>query len=253
MSYNIAYGGVDNNGSRIEHIINVVNDANPDFLAIQEAHDFEKNNFERLKKISSETNLPYFEFSEGALYNDGERYPVASFSKSPIKHIYTFDDSAFAHAGLVTTVDSPVGELTLCNVHLHNRSEDERLRSIKTVLDYLSKFEKNIILGDHNALSRGDNYSDLSAEEFTYYELDRFEVADLLNNSHVDTALHLEKNNIGTHPTIGMGHPISKTPIRIDYIFATKPLTTHLKYKAVIKTETAEIASDHYPLTLILE
>lgn len=252
MTYNIASGGIDNNGSRIEHIIKIINDENPDFLAIQEAVNFEKNDFALLRRISSETNLPYFEFSEGQVYEDGNRYHVASLSKTPVKDLNTFPDTPFTHAGLVTTIDSPVGELTLCNIHLHSSSEDERLKGVDAILEYLSKFEKSIILGDHNALSRTDQYDDITTDEFTHYDLHRFEVTDLFNENFVDTACFLHKDDMRTHPTVGMGHPITKTPVRIDYIFVTEPLVSNLKDTTVIKTETADIASDHYPVTLTL-
>ncbi len=252
MTYNIASGGIDTNGSRIEHITKIINDENPDFLAIQEAVNFEKNDFALLKIISSETNLPYFEFSEGQVYEDGNRYHVASLSKSPVKDLNTFSDTPFTHAGLVTTVDSIAGKLTLCNIHLHSRSEDERLKGANAILENLSKFEKIIILGDHNALSRIDQYDDTTTDEFTHYDLHRFEVTDLFNENFIDTARFLQKNDMRTHPTVGMGHPISKTPVRIDYIFVTEPLVVNLKDITVIKTETAEIASDHYPVTLTL-
>lgn len=252
MTFNIASGGIDSNGSRTEHIIKVINDANPDFLAIQEADNFDENDFKLLKRISSEIYLPYFEFSQGELYEDSCRHHVVSFSKTPIKNMYTFPDSPFTHAGLTTTIDSPMGELTLCNVHLHSHSEDVRLIEARVVLEHLSKFEKNIILGDCNTVSQSDHYENLSAEEFTHYDLNHFEVTDLLNNSHVDAACHLKKSDMRTHPTIGMGHPISKTPIRIDYVFVTKTLEKHLIDTSVIKTDISEIASDHYPITLTL-
>ena len=253
MTYNIASGGIDSKGSRIEYIIEVIKDANPDFLAIQEADNFDENDFKLSKKISSEIGLPYFVLSEGTLYDDGHCHHVVSFSKTPIKNIYAFPDLPFAHAGLCTTIDSPMGKLTLCNVHLHSTSETKRLIGVRAVIDYETKYKKGVILGDCNALSRRDHYDDLSAKEFTHYDLDHFDVTDTFSKNYVDSALHLKKDDMRTHPTIGVGHPISKTPIRIDYIFVTKPLATHLKDTRVIKTKTSEIASDHYPVTLTLE
>jgi len=252
MTYNIASGGIDSNGSRVEQIIKVINDENPDFLAIQEADNFEKDDFALLKRISTETNLPYFELSHGQEYEDGVSYHVVSLCKTPIKNPDVFIDAPFSHAGLATTIDSPVGEITLCNIHLHTRCEDHRLKAMNTVLEYLSKFEKCIILGDYNALSRTDQYDDLTTNEFTHYDLHRFEATDLFNEHFVDTARFLQKNSMRTHPTIGMGHPISKTPVRIDYIFVTDPLVSNLKDTRVIKTSTTEIASDHYPVELTL-
>ncbi len=253
MTYNILTGGMDSGASRIEEIIDVINKVKPDFLAIQEANNFEKNDGQLLKRISEETNLPHYAFSQYISDDDTEHYSVANFSTHLIKNEYSFPESSFSHAVLTTTIDSPIGEITLCNVHLNTNSEDKRLKEVDMVLNYLSKFEKNIVLGDFNALSRSDHYIDLSKEEFTHYDLNRFEVTDLLNKNHVDTALCLNKNNMRTHPTIGIGHPISKNPIRIDYMFVSQSLVNHLKDTALIKTSAAEIASDHYPIILTLE
>jgi hypothetical protein len=43
MTYNILHGGIDSNGSRIEYIIDIIKEEIPDFVAIQEAHKFDKN------------------------------------------------------------------------------------------------------------------------------------------------------------------------------------------------------------------
>jgi len=55
-----------------------------------------------------------------------------------------------------------------------------------------------------------------------------------------------------THPTEGIGDSISKTQIRIDYIFTNKALIDYVKKIEVIKTKRVEIASDHYPVTATL-
>jgi len=262
MTFNIFRGGIDANGSRIEHIINVVNSVNPDFLALQEANNFDKNDYALLKRISAETNLPHYALSQGSLDEDGkrpcvtgvpgERSHVASLSRYPLRNIHTFLGSSFQCAALSVVVDSPLGELSLCNVHLHAHSEDERLKEIGVVLDYQSKFEKNIILGDCNALSRSDTYGSLSAKEFTYYDLTRFDATDMLNKDHIDSSAHLGVTDRSTHPTHGCPHPLSKSAIRVDYIWVTPSLSCSMQAAAVIKTPDSEIASDHHPLTLTL-
>lgn len=243
MTYNILGGGIDDKGSRIEYIIGVIKGANPDFVAIQEASNFAKNDKELLKRLSRETKLPHYALS---------RDHVASLSRYPLREEHQFPGSLFKYAALSVVIDSPLGELSLCNVHLDSHSRNGRLREATAVLRYQSKYKKYIILGDFNALSRSDNYGDLSAQEFTYYDLARFEATDMFNMDHVDAALHLNVKNRSTHPTVGVGHPISKSSIRIDYIFVAPSLSAHLKNATVIKTQTAEKASDHYPVVITL-
>ena len=252
MTYNIMNGGVDSNGSRIEYIIDIIKKENPDFVAIQEASNFDTNENELLKRVSNETKLPYYALSQGTLAGDQKRYYVVSLSRYPLHEEYLFPCSTFQCAPLSVVIDSPLGKLSICNIHLHARSEDERVREAEVILNYQSKYNKHIILGDFNLLSRSDNYGDLSAREFTHYDLVRFEATDIFNMYHTDAIAHINVNDRSTHPTIGVTHKISKTPIRVDYVFLTPSLSTHIKNAKIIKTPTAEKASDHYPVVVTL-
>lgn len=252
MTYNVLDGGVDSNGSRINYIIDTIKKEKPDFVAIQEAHNFDKNENELLRRVSNETKLPFYALSQGALEDDQERSHVVSLSRYPLQEEYLFPDSTFKYAALSVVIDSPLGKLSICNVHLHAHSEDERVSEAEVVLGYQSKYNKHIILGDFNSLSRSDNYGDLSAREFTHYDLARFEVTDIFNMYLTDAIAHINANNRNTHPTIGVTHRISKTPVRIDYVFLTPSLSTHIKNARIIKTPTAEKASDHYPVVVTL-
>jgi exodeoxyribonuclease-3 len=252
MTYNIWQGGIDSNRSRIEYIIDIIKKEAPDFVAIQEVSNFNANENELLKRISNETKLPYYALSQGTSADDHKYYYVASLSRYSLQEEYLFPDFTFQCAPLSMVIDSPFGKLSICNIHLHARLEDERVREAGVVLNYQSKYYKHIILGDFNSLSRLDNYDDLSTYEFTHYDLFRFEVMDLFNMSHIDAAAHLNVNDRRTHPTLGVGHKISKTPIRVDYVFLTPSLTTHIKDVRIIKTQTAEKASDHYPVVVTL-
>jgi len=147
MTSNILEGGIDDKGSRIEYIIDVIKEVNPDFLALQEANNFDKNNNELLKRVSNEIKLPHYTLSQGALYDDQRRYHVVSLSRYPMREERTFQDPLFQSAALSVVIDSPLGELSLCNVHLHAHSEDERLKELAVILKYQSKHKNHIILG----------------------------------------------------------------------------------------------------------
>jgi len=253
MSYNILYGGIDEKGSRIEKIIDVINGVKPDFLALQEANHFDESDHALLRRISDETNLPYFALSQGGLYEGKEHFHVASLSRTPLRNLHTFIGSSFQSAALSVVIDSPLGELSLCNVHLHAFSEDERLKEIGVVESHQSKFKLGVVLGDCNAISRLDHYDDRSAKEFTQYDLTRFDSTDMfVNNGYIDSVAHLGIKDRSTHPTHGCKHALSKTDIRIDYIWVTSPLLPFIDVASVIKTPGSEIASDHHPVTLTL-
>ncbi len=211
MTNNILEGGLDNKGARIEKIIDVIKEANPDFVALQEANSFDENDNELLKTVSNETNLPHYALSPGALYKDRKRYHVASLSRYPLREEHTFPKSQFQSAALSVAIDSPLGEISLCNVHLHDSSEAERLKEIEIIIKYQSKHKNHVILGDLNAISRSDNYRNLSSEEFTHYDLTRFDVTDMLSRNYVDVVSHIKVSANSTHPTVGVSHPISKS------------------------------------------
>lgn len=259
MTFNILDGGISGNESRIEHIIKVINDERPDFLALQEANHFDKNNNALLKRVSRETELSHYALSQGSPNKEEDPYHVASLSRYPLLHVEEFLSSSFQSAALSVTIKSPLlGELSLCNVHLHSSSEVQRIEEISQILNHQSKFPNHIILGDHNALSASDFSNGLSADhlaagEFTNYDLTRFDLTDLLRDKgYVDSIAHLDVQNRHTHPTSGCPHPISKTPIRIDYIWGTPSLRPLMQEAAVIRTLSAKKASDHYPVTLTL-
>ena len=252
LTNNILEGGVDTKGSRIEKIIDVIKEANPDFVALQEANNFDKNDNELLKTVSNETNLPHYALSPGALYKDQKRYHVASLSRYPLRQEHTFPESRFQSAALSVVIDSPLGEISLCNVHLHDSSEVERLKEIEVIIKHQSKHKNHIILGDFNAISRSDDCHNLPSEESTRYNLTHFDVTDMLNRDYVDVVSHLNVSDNGTHPTVGVCHPISKNPIRIDYIFVNQSLVSNIKNGAIIKSKASDVASDHYPVVVTL-
>lgn len=253
MTYNVLDGGFDiKNGSRLDKIINVIKNENPDFLALQETDNFEKNGSEILKRFSEELFLPYYSYASGEAVPGGGRYHVASLSRCPIIDSHTFSGNIFGGAALSTLVETALGEISFCNIHLNAYSEDHRMDELTVVLEYQSKFEKQIILGDHNALSESDDYGDMSTYEFTHCDLHRSKVIKALEKSYIDTSFYLKTNEMRTHPTEGVEDPISKTQVRIDYIFTKKTLIDYVKKVEVIKTKSTEIASDHYPVTATL-
>jgi len=248
MTFNIWEGGIDEPGSRIDSIVDVIKEANPDFLALQEANNFDKDSNALLKKISSDIALPYYALSQGALQKSGKRYHVVVLSRYPLREEHRFSDFLFHCAALSVVIDSPLGEISICNLHLHAFSENIRLNELKVILKYQSQYKNHMLLGDFNSLSHKDEYDTKTLEVEN-----RFDVTDILNKSYTDVASHLALGNRSTHPTPSNIDPTITKPIRIDYIFLTPSLTAHIKNPTVIKTTISEKASDHYPITLTLE
>ena len=250
MTFNILLGGIDENGSRIESITKVINDASPDFVALQEANNFNKDNDKLLKEVSQNIGLQYYALSPGSTL-DGEQFNVASFSRYPFKEKHLFYGPQFQCAGLFTAIGSPLGELSICNVHLNlekGHSEDKRLKELEVILKHLSGYKNQILLGDFNSISLDDNY-DPETLEVEH----RFDVTNILKRDYVDTALYLGLDNRISYPTASNKNPDYTMPIRVDYIFVTPSLASNIKDVTVIKTWTSEQASDHYPIIATIE
>lgn len=246
MSFNVLEGGIDEEGSRIEYIKEVIKEVSPDFLALQETNKFDEDNNTLLEEVSGDIGLPHYALSPPGLpHKNGKQYHVVSLSRYPLKNIHMFPDQPFQNGALLTLVDSPLGELAVCNVHLDAYSEDKRLKELKSILQYVSKHTNQILLGDFNSISSDDNY-DIETLEVEA----RFDVIEILKRNYVDIAFHLELDDRTTHPAPPNTDPDFTKPIRIDYIFVSPSLAPRIKDAAVIKTSTSERASDHYPIVV---
>lgn len=251
MTFNILFGGIDENGSRIDLIKEVIKEASPDFLGLQEALNFEKDNDQLLKELSQHTGLQYYALSPGRTLEDGKQYHVASFSRYPIKEEYLFSGPQFQCAALFTVIDSPIGELSICNILMEYPvknfpeeagSEDKRLRELEIILGHISRYKNLILLGDFNSISLDDKY-DLETLDVE----PRFDVTSKLARTYVDVASYFTLEDRITYPTPVNKNPSYTMPLRTDYIFASPSLASRVKDATVIKTPISDQASDHYP------
>ena len=248
MTFNILRGGIDEYGSRIDFIKDVIKEASPDFLALQEANDFEKDKNRLLRGVSRNIKLQYYALSSGSMLEDGRQYHAVSLSRYPIKKKYKFSGPSFQCAALFSLIDSPFGELAICNIHLNVDSEDERLRELEIILEYMAVYKNKILLGDFNSITLDDDY-DLETLEVEA----RFDVTNILKRDYVDVASYLTLDNRSTCPTPSNRNPAYTKPMRIDYIFVSPTLTPRIKAATVIKTPISDQASDHYPFILTIE
>ncbi|OGK18125.1 hypothetical protein A3G67_01605 [Candidatus Roizmanbacteria bacterium RIFCSPLOWO2_12_FULL_40_12] len=251
LSYNIWNGGPE----RIPLILKVIKEQSPDFLAIQEANTFFDNDNKILKQFSLELNLPYYDISRS-----NENYHVASFSKIPFKKVNKLPN--FRNACLETITETDLGELSICNTHLHPFFEEKALVEIKKVIEVQRNHKNNIILGDLNSLSPEDNYSisiidqlnEVLSKKFTDKGKIRYKViSSLLSNNYIDVAVQLQKNKINTVPTKINFDPAHMALLRLDDIFVSELLASRLKSFDVIKSEDSDQASDHFPVTATLQ
>jgi len=251
MTFNILTGGIDEDGSRIDLVKEAIIEASPDFVALQEANDFEKDDSKLLRELSQYIGLQYYALSPGAIYENGKQYHVASLSRYPLKKTYLFSGPSFQCAALFAVIDSPLGELSICNMHLHwgrVHAEEVRLKELEIILRHMSKHKNQILLGDFNSVS-SDDYHDVERLEIE----PRFDVTNTVKQQYVDVASHLELDNRSTFPTPFHKRAVLIGPRRVDYIFVAASLAEHITGASVIKTQVTDRASDHYPFIVTIE
>ena len=248
MTYNILDGGVDRLGLIIEAITSV----GPDYLTINEANTFAADGNKVLKEVSSKIGLPYCDIALSGEYD----YHVAVFSKYPLETVQKIQP--LKRACIIATVKTDVGELSIASLHMNPYAEDLRREEIERVLSYQNKFEKRILMGDMNSLSWEDGYNpkmvqefnDIQKKKYTKNGKLRFDVISTMTGAgYNDSAVVLKKNNISTVPT-PMNEGAAHGDVRLDYIFVSRPLVSHLANYEVIKNEVTKKASDHYPVVV---
>jgi len=246
MTYNILTGGAAASpDSRIDQILSVITDAKPDVLALQEANNFDSNGM--MEKFAETLGLPYSFLAQGAVYEDGDRYNGAIFSRYPIGEVWTFPKTELQNAALSTLIETPLGPVSFCGIHLHAFSEDKRLPELKSILAHQSQFESQVLLGDFNAMCRGDTCNGAESEVEA-----RYDVMDRMQDVYVDAIRAAGREPIRSFPTgIAADHSF-EGPRRIDHIFVTPNLAERIVDAEVIHAGAAQTASDHFPVVAAL-
>lgn len=245
MSYNILCGGlpVAAGGPRLEDILAVVRAEAPDILALQEANRFAENGL--ATRIGQELGLPFHALTPGALYDDGERYSVVTFSRWPIRDVHRFGETEFQAGAVAVSVATPRGDIAVCNVHLHAFSEAARLKELALVLAHQMRPAAQIVLGDFNAISARDSYGSDESE----FEL-RFDVTQRMEQDFTDTFADVPEADRRSHPSPLVADHSRTISRRIDYVFTTHDLADRVISARVLRGERADRASDHYPLVV---
>lgn len=249
MTYNILNGGK----GRLELILQAIKQEAPDYLTINEANAFANNKI--LQQISKDIALPYSAIALSGEYD----YHVAVFSKYPFKEMHTLQP--LMRACLVALLDTELGLLSIASLHLTPYSEDLRHPEIDRIINFQKNYENRILMGDMNSLSKHDTYNPEMIKQFNKSQRKKFTthgqfrfdaIEKILSVGYYDTALPLGKNKEYTVPTVINKDP-SHAKMRLDYIFVSQPLLSHVTDHAVIKSDVTNKASDHYPVAVELQ
>ncbi|MEO6761725.1 MAG: endonuclease/exonuclease/phosphatase family protein [Candidatus Saccharimonadales bacterium] len=250
MTYNILDGG----GNRLDLIAKVINNAHPDIITINEANGFNEDNGQKLKRLSQKTGLPYYHLALSGEYD----YHVAVISKIPFKARQ--EVHPLMRAGIIVVVETEFGDVSICGTHLTPYSEAQRIPEIRLIIDSQKKYKNRVLMGDMNSLSSNDGYPSSMPEDFNESQLKKFtkdkilqfQVTNTINTAkYIDVAIKLRKQADKTAPT-SSNQDVTHASTRLDYIFVSTNLESHIASYQVIKDELTERASDHYPVLVEL-
>lgn len=252
MAYNILDGGKD----RLYSILEVIKVENPEFLIINEANGFEKNENKKLKQFSEEIGLPHFKLALSGEYD----YHTAIFSKHPFKEAKEI--KPLRNAGIFALIETELGEISIAGAHLTPYTEDLRLSEIDLVINQQSKSLNKIFMGDMNSLSIIDGYNEETIRGFNDAQLKKFTtdgkfrfdaISKITSLGYIDTAVIFSEQKTCTVPTKINQDEAHLTNLRVDYIFVSNSLKNKVKRYSVVKNALTEKASDHYPVVVELE
>ena len=261
MTYNTLFGGFDgSDNKRYKLLTEIIREANPDILMVQELKNYTQENSKMLFQFENEISMPGFVAT--APYT-GQH--TAVFIKSEIKPLsFEIDNIHFHHAAAILKVqvnglDKP---LTLISTHLNPLGPQLRIAEASYFINYASADVYTILAGDFNSVSPYDSEpNDISElqEHFRVRYLsmdgkttDRQVISKLHVAGFVDVAHHLNKDSETTVPVKGF-KGAEFMSFRSDYILTTKALAGKFKKYQVVKNSKTDYASDHYPLVAELE
>ncbi len=248
MTYNILVGAA----GREEAVLEVVRAVDPDVLFMQEIRDRDNAAY-----FAEALEMP-FRFSQS---NSRERN-LALLSRHPIVACEAHRPFPLLRSLLLATISLPGGgQLNLCGVHLGLIHDLWRAYEMRAILERIEAYEQgqpsrlSLIAGDFNAVAPGERVvyegAPLHHRLAFAVEFPRFPRRALLplqRAGYIDCFRTL-------HPHAdGFTIPTPSPKLRLDYIFANRPLAEHLcTCEVVTAPEIVHEASDHYPLIATFE
>ncbi len=246
--YNIFKGGE----KRIDDIFTVIREINADIIGMLEAVSWQKNNSQIKKNIQKSG----YKFYKLAIANS--KYNIAILSKIPV--YVRCIKNGFRHTLVqVLLKEGKYKGFCVFFVHLSPVSEEDRLKELEKVLEFVSKFPKSIIMGDFNSLSPHDTYNKEKLLSFfknnniTKFGKENlcFEVISKIESyGLIDAMIYLGKKfdySVPTPYNTDINHSMK---IRVDYGFLSKKIIKRLCKTELYKTNISNLASDHYPFFL---
>ncbi|AWC25211.1 Endonuclease/Exonuclease/phosphatase family protein [Aminobacter sp. MSH1] len=254
MTYNTLFGGFDgDNGQRFDLQVEIIRDADPDVLLVQEWKGYLADGAKRL--FEAERRLGRRALVAAARVTGQNTAILLKPGIEPIS--FEQDADHFHHAAAIAELRVPGLDkpLTAISVHLCPNGPHVRLREASYLVNHAIDDAYVIIGGDYNSVSPHDAEPALSELPARF----RARYAGEDGKADVRTLSSLEAagfNDIGFKlgghqmPTVpGAAFQGSEfVPFRCDYLLATAALADQASNYRVLHDDRAGQASDHYPI-----
>jgi endonuclease/exonuclease/phosphatase family metal-dependent hydrolase len=232
MSYNIENGG----GGRLDLLTDIIHRQQPDAVAVLEA-----NHMGTVEALADQLGM-YLVYGEA-----NSPFAIAWLSRLSIVQSRNHRLPVLSKTLLEVAIVWRGALVTLFATHLiHGRTQasaGQRVAEVQAILDVFrtQRTTSHILVGDFNAIHPADPLGEPPiGEPHGYFA--RKPIQLLLDAGYIDCYRQL-------HPTTpGYTYPAIHPWMRLDYIFATRPMTDHLYASDVDMGEHTQRASDHLPV-----
>lgn len=261
LSYNVLYG-LKEDSVNIERYVSLINDLQPDIVATQEMNGWKQKTLEDLAKRYGH---PY------ALQSKEEGFPVALTAKTPLVNFKKVTENMW-HSYIYAKVRG----IHIFVIHFSPFSFQKRLEEVTNIIAQAKEIPANepiLIMGDFNAVSASDSLQygpdmlksmqtsekkhdhirNLNNGKIDYSVLSKLEDA-----GFIDSYKLLNTTFTGSMPTYKDGNgnikeTASGTPKRIDFVWCNATAAKYVTKSVVLKNESTDIISDHYPMYVELD
>jgi endonuclease/exonuclease/phosphatase family metal-dependent hydrolase len=249
LSYNIYEGAQSEGKDRIESVIDLIREIDPDLVGLCECKRFWEDGSARLQRFKDALDM------RAVMNHAASGNHVALLYRQSVPVVAEDASSVTMYHGFSSVVVSlpRVGRTAIIMTHLHPRSVIMRLAEAQCVLAKAT-FEPNaVVMGDFNALAETDEKA-IASQLSLNGQIRLLDGKGLGSTSAVSTFTRYGFVDLGaaegapTCPTrLVENNTIEKVALRLDYILVTSKLAKMARM-SMITTSKAHMASDHFPL-----
>jgi exodeoxyribonuclease-3 len=258
VSWNLLNGGQDDASSeRLERIVGLLREQNPDVVLLQEATGFALDGRRLLYHVENSLDMRGF---LAIAKNTG--YHLATYVRRGQRvGRYEVDANNFFHAMLrVELLLTDTVRLHLINAHLCPHSSQVRVIEAQHLARYAAKGAHLLIGGDMNSLDPHEDHRLALGQMPAHYRARYLTPGDdSMPDTRVGRSLEAaglidigyERGDQGyTIPTSLPVYGADFGRLRLDYMYLSPALVDVVTNYRVVRTDLADQCSDHYPIMI---